>query len=284
VKKTAAFMESTQTVSRTDVSISYVRPESHQLFFLFVGIWNKVTIHTLEFVRATAIGDRNLVILKDPHYGQCYQKGISDEYDSLDGIARWQEEELRQRFPHVTEVFCVGTSAGGGPAIHTACRIGARAAWSLGGRIVRPEIADERDRVAKAIYRRVIGRSTLDGLTDDEHTRLMEELHAPETRQLRWDLIGNPATVVAHDRVQALVARVRERATPVALHFYYATTNIIDREFACAFRECAGVTLHPIVPPPHDWSRDVTFRDPDHGIVPMLHEMGRLGELFSAYV
>src|SRR6266542_3812391 len=127
--------------TQTDFSISCVRPESHQIFFLFVGIWNAVTINTIDFLRATAIGDRNIVIVKDPHPTHCYQRGVSDEYDSLDGIARWQQEQLAGPFAHVREVFCAGTSAGGGAAIYTGYQLRARAAWSLGGRVVNPEVA-----------------------------------------------------------------------------------------------------------------------------------------------
>jgi glycosyltransferase involved in cell wall biosynthesis len=149
---------SVNMLTQTRFSISYVRPESHQLFFLFVRVWESMTLHPLEFLRATAIGDRNIVIMKDPHSGHCYQKGVSEEYNSLDGIVRWQREQLASQFPHVTEIFCAGASAGASPAIYTGYHLGARAAWSLGGRIVKPEKTVERDRAVQELYKRVIGR------------------------------------------------------------------------------------------------------------------------------
>jgi hypothetical protein len=269
---------------QTDFSISYVRPDSPQLFFLFVGIWNAMTINTVDFLRATAIGDRNIVILKDPHQTHCYYRGVSDRYPSLDGITEWQREQLAGPFAHVREVFCAGTSAGGGAAIHCGYRLRARAAWSFGGRVVKPEVAAERDRVAMDLYRRVIGRPALERLTAEEQARLVEALKDPEMQRLRWDLTGNPDTLVAGERVRDLVDLLGANSVPTHFHFYYATTNAIDREFAQAFQDCPGVTLHPIVPPPTDWSQDVIFRDPDHGIVSMLYEMGRLGTLFSDYL
>jgi hypothetical protein len=271
-------------LAQTDFSISYVRPESHQLFFLFVGVWESMTLPALDFLRATAIGDRNIVIFKDPFHGQCYQRGVSAEYDSLDGIARWQQDALVSKFSHVREVFCAGASAGGGAAIHTACRLRARAAWSLGGRIVQGHIVEQRDRVSKAFYERVIGRPSLQQVTPEEQATLVEAFSEPDMRQLRWDLTGNPETVAARDCIDRLVHLLRGHSTPTDFHFHYAVTNAIDREFAEAFTGCPHVTLHPFTPPAKDWSQDVTFRDPDHQIVQMLLGMGTLETLFSAYL
>lgn len=270
--------------TQTRFSITYVRPESHQLFFLFVGVWESMTIHALDFLRGSAIGDRNIVLLKDPYCGHCYQRGLSDEYDSLEGIVRWQKEQLASQFPHVTEVFCAGASAGGSPAIYTGYQLKARAAWSLGGRIVRPEMVVERDRVVKDLYQRVIGRPVPNGLTPEEHSRLVDVFSTPDVRKLRWDLSGNPETMVPQDRVNTLVDVLRQNSTPTQFHFYYARPNAIDREFAEAFRGSPNVNIHAFEPPPFDWSQDVTFRDPDHNIVQMLHEMGQLGRLFADYI
>jgi hypothetical protein len=275
---------SMSTLTQTNFSMSYVRPESHQLFFFFVGVWESMTIPALDFLRATAVGDRNVVILKDPYPGHCYQRGVSDEYDSLDGIARWQRDEIARVFPHVREIYCAGASAGGSPAIHTGCRLGARAAWSLGGRIVKPDIYDERERFSKALYTRVIGRPLLQRPSPEERARLVEALRDPEVARRRWDLSGNPDTVVPHDKERALVKLLRESRTATDYHFYYATTNVIDREFAEAFEGCPNTTFHPFTPEPRDWSQDVTFRDPDHQIVQMLNEMGELSRLFTAYL
>lgn len=272
------------TLGEAPFSISYVRPESHQLFFLFVGVLEALTVHALDFLRGTAIGDRNIVILKDPYNGHCYTRGVSEEYDSLEGIVRWQRQHLAECFPHVREIFCVGASAGGGAAIYTACQLGARAAWSLGGRIVKPELVVERDRALRALYQRVIGRPTPHGMTPEEHARLVEAFATPDVRQQRWNLSGNPDTVVARDRTDSLVALLQRSRAPTQFHFYYARTNVIDRQFAEPFRDCPNVTLHAVEAPPYDWSQDVTFRDRDHNIVQMLLQMGRLRTLFAPYV
>jgi hypothetical protein len=269
----------------TEFSISYIRPESHQLFFLFVGAGESLTIKTLDFIRTTAVGDRNIVIIKDPYYGHCYQSGISAEYNSLDGIVQWQQEELQSRFPHVREVFCAGTSAGGGAAIHTAYRLRARAGWSLAGRIVNTGLIEERDRVSKDFYQKIIGRPNFRQADPDEHAKLVAAFEDPEMRELRWNLTGNPETVVAWPSVEALVNLLHEDSVSTDFHFYYATTNVIDRKFAEAFQTCPRVALHPITPPESwHWKENISFTEPDHGIVTMLYEMSQLGTVFSAYL
>lgn len=272
------------TVAADVFHVSYVRPESHQLFFLFVGVWEPLTIHTLDFMRNAAIGDRNMVILKDPYGVHCYWRGLSDEYSSLDGIVRWQQEQLATRFPHVREVFCVGTSAGASAALHTACRLRARAAWSLAGRVARADVLQQRERVASELYQTTLGRPALGLPTPEERAALEQAFGTPEVRALRWQLTGNPATVVAQEQVAALVDVVRGCNAGTDFHFYYATTNAIDRQFAETFRCCPRAALYPITPPPSDGSTDIVFRDPDHGIVAILHKMGRLGSVFSAYL
>ncbi len=274
----------TETLTQNEFSVCYVRPESRQLFFLFTGLAGGA-VHALDFIGLTGIGDRNIVIFKDRRSGNCYQQGVSEEYDSLDGIVRWQREQLAGQFAHVREVFCAGSSAGGPPAIHTASRLGGRAAWSISGRIVTPTNIDDRKRVSAELYRRVIGRSTLDTLTPDEYAKLVEALNEPETRKRRWDLVHNPETVTAHAQVAAMVDVVRANTAPTDLHFYYATTNAIDVRFAQAFRDCPRVACHPVTLPPMNRPEDtVSFSEPDHGILPMLIETGQLRAMFADYL
>lgn len=272
-----------QTVTDADVSLTYVRPESPQLFFLFSGVWDPLTIHALEFMRASGIGDRNIVLIKDPYPGHCYRRGLSVEYPSLDGIVAWQRQLLATTFPHAREVFCLGASAGGGAALFTACRLGARAAWVLGGRIVRPEAVEERECVSREVYTRLLGRPTLDMPTPEERARLVEAFRDPELQRRRWDVTGNPDRLIDGAAVEQLVEVARACPAGTDLHLHYATTNVIDRRFADAFCDCRAVTLHPIEPPP-EAPDDITFRDPDHGVMLILHRMGRLQELFAPYL
>jgi hypothetical protein len=269
-------------ITQTECSITYVRPTSHQIVFIFMGMREELSIHALDFVRATAIGERNIVFLKDPYEKQCFHHGISDEYDSLDGIVRWQQELLAGQFSHVREVFCAGTSAGGSAAIHTACRLRARAAISFGGRIGRSNKAEEREQFTKGFYLKVLGRDLQRILTPDEHAKLVEAFNDPEVLRRRAEY-RDPAKVVDHERVAALVNLLKTQARGTDFHFYYAITNAIDRQFAEAFRECPNACLHPVTPPSNAWSEDVSFTDPDHGVVKMLHEVGQLETVFAAY-
>jgi hypothetical protein len=141
-----------------------------------------------------------------------------------------------------------------------------------------------RARVSTDFYRKVLGRPEFNHLTPEEHARLVEAFGTPEMRQMRWNLTGNPDTVVAEARVAELKSVLREGPTTTDFHFYYATTNVIDRQFAATFQDCPTATLHPITPLPKDWSQDVFFRDPDHAVASILQEMGQLSSLFSAYL
>ena len=155
--------------------VTYVRPDSDQLFILFTGNANRMVYSPMEFVSKTGIGDRNLAIVRDP-YTTCYQKGISETYSSLDGIA------------------------------------------------------------------------LLDQLVDLTMNKPKETL----------------------------------------FHFYYATTNPVDRFVGEAFRDCPGVVLHPITPswtaetaPPHSTIRGAR---PDHFIVQILSDRSQLSGLFTEYL
>jgi len=38
-----------------------------------------------------------------------YRQGISEEYNSFDGIVEWQRTQLVSTFSHVREVFCIAS-------------------------------------------------------------------------------------------------------------------------------------------------------------------------------
>ena len=269
---------------QTEFSVSCVRPESSQLFFIFTGTGLRPAgVHTMDVVDRTAIGNRNIVILKDP-YGGCYERGFSDDYASLDGILRWLQEEQARHFPHVRDVFTMGTSCGGLAAIQAARHLGARAAWSFSGRLVKPEVIEERLRVSATLYQDVIGRTRLGELTDEEQRKLDTVFGTPEMKELRWRLADNPSTIISRALLHEMVADVKDRGSSTDCHLYYVTSNAVDRECSEAFRDCANVNLHPVTPEPVHLGKPVGFTEPDHSIIPILYRLGRLPTLFADYL
>lgn len=266
----------------SDFSVCYVRPESSQLFFLFTGNAEQLMFHPMDFIRKTGIGGRNIVILRDP-FQACYRKGVAKEYDSLDGLVRWQKEQLAGRFSHVREVFCVGTSGGGGPAIFTGHHLGAKAVWSLAGRLPLPPVVKAQQDAFEATARRVLGHPGSGMMTPEERSKVAKALDSPEGRDLRWELGENPDTVLDRGFLDQLVGLLRDRPGATHYHFYYAVTNSLDELTAEAFRGCPGARLHPItsISLPRD---SALLANPDHLIVLILDRMGKLSSVFSEYL
>lgn len=263
-------------------SVSYVRPESRQLFFIFTGR-GAGTVNTLDALKQTDIGTRNLVVLRDPH-GGCYEYGLSPDYPSLDAIGVWQQEHLAAHFPHVAETFCMGVSSGGLTAIHAASRLHVRAAWSFAGRVVRPEVVQERFRLASALYQELIGRPRTGRVTQEEQAKLEQAFSSPELQCMRSRLCEDPATVIEWQQLRAVVQAVTDARAPTNYHFYYTDTNAVDRECAEAFRGLPNVELNPIHPDPRHLDPDIGFDEPTHSVVEVLIQMRRWPTMFSEYL
>ncbi len=267
-----------------DFAHCYVRPECPQLFFLFTGNAENLQLHPMDFMRKTGIADRNIVIVRDAHQAG-YRKGVSKEVDSLDAIVQWQRELLSHRFPHVREVFCAGSSGGGGPAIYTGHHLEAKAVWSFAGRLPRPSIAAAGLIAKTEFLRRVLGRDHVGPMTRDESERFWKAVQTPEVRQMRWDLGENPDTVLDRDFLAQLVGLLREKSTATHYHLYYAVTNCLDEVTAEAFRGCPGVTIHPIMDlSPERMFAAVILTDPDHLVIMILDRMNKLSPVFSGYL
>ena len=268
---------------QTDFSVACVRPDSHQLFFLFTGTGLRPAgLQTIDVIARTPLARCNVVLVRDP-LGRCYEEGLGGEYGSVEGIVRWQREQIAAHFPHVREVFCVGVSIGGLTAIQTACRLGARAAWSLAGRVLKPDVVDQRLRAMIEVYQRVVGRTRLGQLTPDEERSLRDEFETPALSELRARL-ADPETIIARDRLRGMAADVESSGAATECHLYCTVSNVIDRECADAFRACPNVTLHYLDPEPRYLEPQVGFSEPDHSIVAILNRLGQWPTLFSAYL
>lgn len=262
---------------------SSLRPQSDQLFCLFTGNAGLLNINPVDFIRRTGIAQSNILIFRDP-YDACYQQGISPECSSLDGIAAWIGAQLDGPLSHVRDIFCAGTSSGGLPAIHVGYHRAARAVWSLGGRVARPSVVAQRERLANEVYLRVLGHSKPCPLTKAEKVKLREAVATPALTRRVQD-VTDPRLLNDRELMAPLLHLLARNEAQTRFHFYYAITNAIDRGFAETFQGCSFVTLHPVVPPsaePEDESDP--FNDPDHLVVPMLEANGALEDLFSAYL
>lgn len=275
---------SASTAPATEFSLNIVRPESTQLVFVFFGARVPQSLDALQFMRDSGIGERNVVFVEDPYHG-CYLRGLSEAFPEFDGVVAWQRQLLAATYPHVNEVFCFGVSAGAAVAMHSACRLGARAAWAFGARLVKLGVLDARDRAMREVYTEVIGRPTLNQATPEERARLLDAFQQPDLSRRRWDMTGNPDLIVDHDAVRRLVETVRSCQQTTTLHLHYASINTIDRRFAEAFRDCPQVQLHPVdLPPGSTYDDDFRFEDPGHNVLLILNRMGLLTKLFKPYL
>lgn len=104
-----------------------------QLFFLFTGLFrNLIGMRPLEFVSQARLINRNLMVLRDPtHSG--FQDGLSDAIPDLDSLVDWQREFI-DSMHHVTDVYCVGVSAGSLAAMYAGHQLGAKTVWTFGAR------------------------------------------------------------------------------------------------------------------------------------------------------
>lgn len=111
-------------------SIFHVRPECTQLFMIFRGRAMRLMMASSEFLKATRIHDRNIML-----FGDCrqtdYLKGVSSEISSFAAFVDWQREQRRQRFPHVLATYCLGTSVGALAAIMSGYLLRVQIVWAF---------------------------------------------------------------------------------------------------------------------------------------------------------
>lgn len=121
--------------------VSLHRPSCRQLFMLYAGRAGFPGVPLLRLLRETALGDRNLTLLKDPH-DQSYLAGIGEEAEDFPALVDWHRQHLRDR-PHVSEVYCMGNSAGAIGAMMFGAVVCAREVWAFSPRPARFDGYDE---------------------------------------------------------------------------------------------------------------------------------------------
>ena len=268
-----------------NAAVTRVNPRSQKLFLVFTGNADALTMDPLRFLQVTGIADRNIMLFRDPKKN-CYHDGIFPEHSGLDGVVTFIREEMGRSFRHVTEVFCVGASSGGFPALYCGQRLVCKAVWCLGARVVRRNFVADREAEIKAFQLRVLGR-TLPSvgpvtLSAEESTRLKEALATPEMQKWARDSRGDPVRLFDHEMLKELVDRQRTLTTRPTLHFYFEISNEADRFVSELFRDCPNVELHPITMTAQQRA-DAVGDLASHKVAKLLDEQGLLGHLFRAH-
>lgn len=107
-----------------------LRPDCRQLFILYTGMAGKLMLPPMQFIQEAGILDRNLMILRDLNHC-CYQRGISPKIPTVLSFLHWQAKTLQDRFPHVTEMYCIGSSGGAYAALLSGHFLKANKVWAF---------------------------------------------------------------------------------------------------------------------------------------------------------
>ena len=132
-------------------AITFVRPASNQLFFVYTGRARGVGVNPIDFFAQTRLLERNVVVLQDRHRA-FYHRGVSAAVPSFDALLGWLTA-FRDSLPHVRRVFCLGTSVGGYAALLSGHLLGVEQVWAFGPPTVLPDVPSLRG-VSVAVERR----------------------------------------------------------------------------------------------------------------------------------
>jgi hypothetical protein len=268
-------------------TVHLIHPESKQLFLIFTGNAERLMMDPLRFLQVTGIVSSNILIFRDP-YKAGYQTGISSEYASLDAMVEYIRHEIWRLFTHVSEVFCVGTSSGGLPALYCGHLLDVRAVWCFGGRVCKQSIVAERDAEIRALERRSLGRDPPPVIGDKSFTAsemalIRETVSRPDMQQRFWHLNDDPENVLDHAMLGKVVNLKSDCRNNTMLHLYYSPRNEADSFVAHSFEGLANVSLHPVDSPPGSTSIALTGGS-THVVAKLLDDQGRLGEVFRDYL
>ena len=270
----------------TAATVAMPNRHSDRLFVLFTGNAEQLMIDPLRFFQLTAIAEHNILLCRDP-YRAAYRRGISDNDSGLDGIVACVKCEIETRFPHVTRLFCVGTSSGGLPAIYCGHSLDAEAVFCFGARIARNGAVAARDAVYTSVMRELLGRdvSAAAGgttLTLREQYIVQRGLQRDEIRRRLWEVAENPANILDYDMLCTLVRITEDRNGRTPLYLYYSPANAADCAVAEAFRHAAGVVLHALTTATDPVT--MASSEASHFVVNILEQEGRLPDVFRDYV
>jgi hypothetical protein len=252
--------------SLTDNHVMHVRKNCSQLFFLYPGVkMDMAAMKPLEFIQASGLGNRNLVLFRDIFKIYMHRSENGDMLRALRDV----ERSCRDRMPHVREVFCIGFSAGALPAIFGGCHVDADAVWCFGPRPPSRSGVPSGGRLRHMprFVRRAIknGRAAVRKLLNAPyHSRLDES---------RLDI----------DLINEVVGCLKSHQGKTQVRLFYAPSNepdaFVTRRICVAPRTQAYA-----VEPPRDYPRRFRSMGWDHMIPPILKEKGQLATLFPPFV
>jgi hypothetical protein len=96
--------------------VHFRRPKCSQLFIIYGGMDGFLSrgmiagLGLLPFLKASGMGDRNLIWVRDP-YADNLQQGISPEVPDVAALADWHRQQIAA-LPMVNEVYAIGYSSG----------------------------------------------------------------------------------------------------------------------------------------------------------------------------
>jgi hypothetical protein len=248
-------------------AVLITRRDCDQLFFVFTGIMQKVFgLGPLEFLQASGLGNRNVVILRDV-WRTGYLAGCSDQIRSFDALIDWQREIVNGA-PHLRRIYSIGVSSGALAAMLSAERLGAESSLIFGPRVhslralgVTPEVRESgasceitaAERLVAAIHTWRARLRKLMGLTAHE------TLPPPSIRKA-WFRDFEP-----------LLTSLAESSGSTVHHLYYVPSNPIDSlVVGHLVQHCKQVRPHVVIPPaeyPGALKRRPGW---DHNVIPIL--------------
>jgi hypothetical protein len=266
-----------------------VNPLSHKLFLTFTGNAHRLMMDPVAFMKITGIVDHNILLFRDP-YMAGYRRGFSEELPNLDQAIEYVHRELLGPLAHVSEIYTIGTSSGGYPALYLGLQLSVQAIWIFGGRICRVTTVDERDSALRRIFLRVTGqhlplRISSCSFSDSELHEWTLFLRTKSGQEELRNITENPSSILDHQLLQKLVDLTWSSRHASEVNFYYSPQNKVDLHVAESFIGAPLVKLHPVHYDQGE-AEDLDFlgRSSSHVVAKLLHDQGILVDVFRDYL
>jgi hypothetical protein len=249
-----------------DNHVMHVREKCSQLFFLYPGVQMAMAgMKPLEFIQASGLGNRNLVLFRDIFKVYMHRAENGDTLRALRDV----ERSCRDRMTHVREVYCIGVSAGALPAILGGCHVDADAVWCFGPRPPSQSGVPDGGRVKHM-------PSFARGAFENGKAAVRRLLNAPYRSRLNESRLDI-------DLINEVVGRLESHQGKTQVQLFYVPSNEPD-SFVTRRLCVAPRTTAYAVEPPRDYPARFTSIAWDHTVVPILKEKGQLATLFPPFV
>ena len=257
-------------LKKYDNMVTSTRKNCSQMFFIYTGAFQNVAgMSPLDFLQQTGLANRNFIVFRDP-YRVAFRRGISEEVNDFPALLDWQTQYLAD-LPHVKEIYCLGVSAGGIPAILSGHHHEAKTVWSFGARPPVEDWATEYDR-QKTRGDTLLGRVQLYGKKLARKLRMLTK--TPAKAPFRIGVVDTELIKRAAEDLKAANGKTEYR-------LYYIPSNLTDVYVHGFLKDSPGAVSMPIEPPP-DYPH---MYEPgwDHLVLPVLKAKGDLKDLFPPF-